>query len=750
MRSLAVAPPRAARVWGRGRNRAYEPHEVGLRRLVIACEELALSLPKGRLRAFVAAILIAGILSLPASLVSAQATTSVIITSVDTSAFPEIRALAAVSDAGGKRLDNLPATSFQIFENNAPVTISQVVEDEVGLQIAFVLESSSLFAKRDPQGFTRLDFVKTSLIDFATGADHPYMKDGLDDVTLIAPEETILQHSTVGGEIRNALISYQSEFLFETGLFDLIGQAMDAVASTPPRYGMRRVIVVFSSGIASTADAEVSTLAARAEAAAITFHTIIVGPAGIENEPAAENLKGLAALTGGSFQYFDGADSVLPLWDTLVTQRTQYGISYRSKISQSGQQTLQAVVNLPASGSVISSPTSFSLTVQPPVVTLPDPPTDIIRASETAGADPATIDPRSQDLNVQVSFPDGFRRSLTKLQLIVDGTLSAEKTSPPFDTIKWDLTKYSDTGIHGLQVIAVDELGLEGQSDVINVLVTIQTPPAVSSVALPVTIALLGIGVITVAFAALAIALVVYLRRPSVVTTIVREAGQRVRDMTEPYMPIPGRIPPRPKQGKAYLEVIEAGQGQMTRAPIELSGDNVRLGRDETLAQVALPDRSVSRLHARITEEMDSIYFLYDEGSTSGTWVNYNQVPVTGHQLKHGDLINLGRVQLRFMLRVVEVGTMAMTTPVAAPSSSAEAAAPAASPAVTEYSTEPFVPDFQSPKKPSVESTDQGLAPNPQGDVDQTEAFAPSFPPKPRQRSSEGVDRSEDSKKSDG
>ncbi len=677
---------------------------------------------------------LAFLLCLSAFPVSAQATTSAIITSVDTSAFPEIRALAAVSDAGGKRLDNLPATSFQIFENNAPVTIGQVVEDEVGLQMAFVLESSSLFAKRDPEGFTRLDFVKTALIDFATGADQIYMKDGLDDVTVLAPEGTILQHSTVGGEIRNALISYQSEFLFETGLFDLIGQAMDAVAAAPPRYGMRRIIVLFSSGIDSTADAEVSTLAARADAAHITFHTIIVGPAGIENEPAAENLKGLAALTGGSFQYFDGADSVLPLWDTLVTQRTQYGISYRSRISQSGQQTLQAVVNLPAGSSVISSPASFSLTVQPPVVTLPDPPTDIIRASETAGADPAAIDPRSQDLNVQVSFPDGFRRSLTQLQLIVDGTLSAEKTSPPFDTIRWDLTQYSDTGIHGLQVIAVDELGLEAQSDVINVLVTIQTPPPVSSVALPVTIALLGIGVITVAFAALAIALLVYLRRPSVVTTIVREAGQRVRDMTEPYLPVPGRIPPRPKQGKAYLEVIEAAQGQVTRLPIELSGDTMRLGRDETLAQIALPDRSVSRLHARITEEMDSVFFLYDEGSTSGTWVNYNQVPVTGHQLKHGDLINLGRVQVRFMLRVAEPGLVA--TP-----------APAASQAVNEYSTEPFALGFQPQKKPSVESTDQGLPPKLAGDVDRTEAFALPFPPKPPQRSTEGVDRSEDLKK---
>jgi hypothetical protein len=46
-------------------NRAYKRHEVGLCRLFmqrfLAGEELALSLPKGRLRALVAAISIAGV-----------------------------------------------------------------------------------------------------------------------------------------------------------------------------------------------------------------------------------------------------------------------------------------------------------------------------------------------------------------------------------------------------------------------------------------------------------------------------------------------------------------------------------------------------------------------------------------------------------------------------------------------------------------------------------------------------------------
>jgi pSer/pThr/pTyr-binding forkhead associated (FHA) protein len=62
-------------------------------------------------------------------------------------------------------------------------------------------------------------------------------------------------------------------------------------------------------------------------------------------------------------------------------------------------------------------------------------------------------------------------------------------------------------------------------------------------------------------------------------------------------------------------------------------------------------DRSVSRLHARILP-VEGGYRLFDAGSTSGTWVNYTPLAAeAGHDLRDGDLINLGRVQLRFKRR---------------------------------------------------------------------------------------------------
>jgi len=76
------------------------------------------------------------------------------------------------------------------------------------------------------------------------------------------------------------------------------------------------------------------------------------------------------------------------------------------------------------------------------------------------------------------------------------------------------------------------------------------------------------------------------------------------------------------------------------------------VGSGDTCA-LQLSDSSglMSRLHARLVVT-DGAYRLYDAGSTSGTWINYTPVAVeTGQSLEHGDLINLGRVQLRFQRR---------------------------------------------------------------------------------------------------
>jgi hypothetical protein len=97
---------------------------------------------------------------------------------------------------------------------------------------------------------------------------------------------------------------------------------------------------------------------------------------------------------------------------------------------------------------------------------------------------------------------------------------------------------------------------------------------------------------------------------------------------------------------QAYLEVIAS----ITEMPqyIELSGPAVRLGRTPTQSDIAFrEDLTVSRHHANLMLE-GRHYRIFDEGSTSGTWVNGRQVPEYGVELIDGDEIHLGAVHLLF------------------------------------------------------------------------------------------------------
>jgi pSer/pThr/pTyr-binding forkhead associated (FHA) protein len=674
------------------------------------------------------ALLLAVLFSIlaPAS-AAAQTTYDIYVTSVSSAAFPEVSATVSISGLSGLRTAGLDKTAFTLLENNVPVSLQEVNEEEVGLQLAIVLESSDIFSRRNEELVTRLDFVKNAIFGFAVGSDTaaPYMKDALDSISIIAPEGIIIQNSTVGGEINNALVAYQSEFRTDTGLFTMIGQAIDIVAGQPLRPGMKREVVIFTSGIPGAAEAETVDIAERAADAHVTLHTVLVGAAAAPTLPLAKNVETLAMLTGGSYRYFEEVPgSVNGLWDILISQRVQYRLVYRSTLKESGQYSLQALANVNGTP-ILSQAESFAVAIQSPTIDITGLPTEIVRSTDEPGADPASIEPRLQTVGVQVEFPDDFSRSISRVQLIVDNAVVDEITDGPFDSLHWDLTGYTATSTHTVQAYVVDELGLEARTGLSEVLVTVTVPPSVTEQYTPYAVTAATAAIVILALSSLIFAVVAIVRRPTVVTNIVREAGARVKEATEPFIPTPHRGAAKNKQGKAYLERTD----DLSPGPhpmIELIGDNLRLGRDETLAQIAINDKSVSRLHARITEEADGLFFVHDEGSTSGTWVNYKQVSLTGQQLRHDDVINLGRVQLRFRLRYNETqspfeGAQPQASPVPASNGSFRETAP-------EHSTEPFEAAVTPPIKPSRTDTDPGISPSrpkPVLDPDQyhTEAF---------------------------
>jgi len=84
--------------------------------------------------------------------------------------------------------------------------------------------------------------------------------------------------------------------------------------------------------------------------------------------------------------------------------------------------------------------------------------------------------------------------------------------------------------------------------------------------------------------------------------------------------------------------------------PIPLTGEEVTFGSDPTKATSMLDDPSVSPLHARLKQGPDGGFILSDEKSTAGTWVNYEQIREP-RRLQHGDVLHIGQISYRFMLR---------------------------------------------------------------------------------------------------
>ena len=102
--------------------------------------------------------------------------------------------------------------------------------------------------------------------------------------------------------------------------------------------------------------------------------------------------------------------------------------------------------------------------------------------------------------------------------------------------------------------------------------------------------------------------------------------------------PVPAPAPAAPA---AWLTVM---QGPASAPWVALWGPPVSIGRDPA-STLALADGSTSWAHARV-ELRDGRWYVFDLGSSNGTWVNGVRVP--WHPLADGDQVQLGTTVLRF------------------------------------------------------------------------------------------------------
>jgi hypothetical protein len=506
--------------------------------------------------------------------------------------------------------------------------------------------------------------------------------------------------------VTQALAGYDSTFGGAADPFPLLHRALDYAVDVTLRPGMLRYVVYLSNGWNRfDVDAGVTDIATRARAGGVSVYTVFVGPTGADNTLGSQNLLRLAEAAGGERFIFNGPDSLTPLFQHLSDRGRQYRLSYRSSLDITGQHSLAAGVSLPGSATLTSNEAVFPLRVEAPKLTLEGTPPTVVRVA--SGADPSTAYPTVMDVPVNVDFADRHPRGLRLAQLLVNGQAVVTQTNTSeLRTFRWSLADYPEGGEYQLQARIIDELGLAAESEVVPVTLSVQAPAAnTPSSALPLPLPLPGRNwrLLWVALGGLGLALAVGLgawwwlaRRQQLAEAQAAFAALDEATMAAPPVPRsqpaqaeaaaapkaagrphvavpafrwPSRLTLHQPKGLCYFEVVEPGGGGAPRPDIDLVGPHLTLGRDAAVADTVFHDRSVSRLHARVLLQ-DHCVRIIDQDSTSGTWVNYTPVQgQAGCELQHGDLVNLGRVQLRFLRRDAPPanGNGARVTPAAPP-----------------------------------------------------------------------------------
>jgi len=578
---------------------------------------------------------------------SKSGTAHITLEALNTGAFPEISAGLDVFDSAGNVVTGLKPDSVTLLEDKTPRTLDSLEEIKVGVDFALALDPGPTFAFRDANAVTRYDKIVKILKSWV--ASH---SDTLgDDLSLVPTYGTIAAHLASTAAFSDALAAYQPNLQTISPSLNTLSRALDTVTESTPTTGMKRMVLYVTSPTAVEALPTLQNLTERAVGQQVRVNVWVVSSTDFFSSSGATALKDLAIQTGGQYVLFSGVEPLPGLETYFAPLRSTYQLTYSSGILTSGQHTLTAQADLDGE-SITSNALTFSLDIQPPNPMLVAPPDQIVRqAPDDQTTKTSAFLPKEQPIEIIVEFPDGRTRPLVRTTLFVDNQKVAENTGEPFNRFTWDLSGYAASGQHILSVEAVDSLGLSKTSLGVPVMITVIKPkfgllPFLSRNSKWVTLA-------AIVFAGAVLGVILaggrFRRRPR-----PADQGALLDPLTQPVdgetgrrMRMPWKRPP--KQADAYLERLKEDDQPMAAAPIPVIVPEMTFGSDPMQVTRILDDPSVSPLHARL-QEQNGEYILSDENSVAGTWVNYKMLTAPC-RLQHGDVLQIGRLTYRFMLR---------------------------------------------------------------------------------------------------
>ena len=568
------------------------------------------------------------------------------VTAVDATGFPTVRVRVLTTGPGSAPVAD--TSRLLLRENGVPIPEATVGSAPVGVDLVLVIDANVDFLQTDePGGATRRDKVAESITRLATTSMNA---GGLDRVSVIVPdaarlEPTFLtQDATQPDEVTAAVAAYDAappadQPLRATPLQAMLTAAIDHLAARQAdgRFG---AVLLYTDGARLDRQLDAPALAAAAQTAGVPVFAAILGAAVSQEEQA--NVDALTEPTNGQSIHMPTAADADPLYALFAAQGTQIEMVYQSALRQNGPQ--QVAVNL---GNVRDA-AEFELALAGPTVTL-DAPTNVRRAGSAVDTPLPLLQPAVLPLTAVVAWPEGQSRQLTEIVFLVDGVPQPQAAPPTADAagripLVWDISE-REAGMYRLSVEVVDELAFSAAAAPLDVTIEVvrPSPPTPTPAPTPTPVVETAPGPTRLLLPLLLLALAA-----GGLLWGVRRARRG-----PPAPPAPSVAPPPPPSPEGHVAVLEwAAPGEAGGETIELLADNVTLGREPGTVDIVLDDPAVSRLHARIRRDATGVYWLYDEGSAAGTFLNHEQLGLAPRPLQHGDLVQLGRLTLRFRLEL--------------------------------------------------------------------------------------------------
>mgnify|MGYP001249996050 CR=1 FL=1 len=571
------------------------------------------------------------------------------VTAVDTTAFPTVKVRVLATSAGSAPVNDL--SRLVLRENGVPIPDTTLAQTPVGVDVALVVDANADFLLFDDRsGLSRRDKLTASITRYAEQFMNPA---GLDRVSVIAPDAAgagaafLVTDAGRPGDVAETINAYNPATTSATPLQAMMDAAFDHLASSED--GRFQAVLLYTDAARLARQLDYPGLVEAAQAAGVPLYVAILGAEASAEEIA--NAAGLYDPTNGLYVHMPEPEAADPVYAIFQAQGQQAELAYESALRQNGAH--QVSVSL---GNVRDS-AEFELLLAAPEVVLEPPPSPVRRAGSAIDTPLPLLQPAVLPLSVRVTWPDGRPRQITDVVFRVNGSPQPLAVAPAVDAagtlpLPWDISQ-QDAGTYRLEVAITDELGFQTAAEPVDVAIEVArpspptptpaptrapTPPLSERLDGPLLPALLLLSMVVVASA------FVWRRRAS---RPAQAAGEMPR--------VVAATEPRPADGHAAMLAWQAADGTLGDQ-IELTAADVTIGRDPEAVDIIIDEPSVSRLHARIRRSTSGEYWLYDEGSAAGTFLNYERLALAPKPLQHNDVVQLGRVTLRFRLELLAVG----------------------------------------------------------------------------------------------